>query len=752
MKIKNLSSMRKLMLLLLSVFAYAGAVTAQSVSMSINNCAVTAPNEIQFDVTATNLTAANVLHWNSVVIRLTYSTGFLASTSDAVVWGYVGNSDFPLSLPPSANPTFTSNPTLATKLQLQTGAGIYNNATCTAPAILPGATAKIGRFFLRDNTANFVAGQSVGLTWITSSGLVLYLDCATTVTNYNTAGTRTLNPPCSLTIPAGCTSPTLNISPSDQSICTSGTATFTGSFNGGSPVPTLIWQVQTGGAGPFTDLTETAPYSGTATGTLTITNPTLSLSSNRYRLRANNTCGDVFANTTGALLTVSAPPNAGAVSGTSPVCINNTVTYSSNGDAGGTWSSTNTGVATVNASSGVVTTLSSGTSDITYTVGSSCTTAAFKTISVSSFTTLAGVAGGAQVCSNVNVLPGGSSFSDASCNLIAKVVPSGGATAVNGNINVCVRVEDVVHTYQNSPYVQRVYDIEPATNAATATATITLYYTQAEFDAYNLARGANPAIPGGPVDPGGVNNIRITQYHGTGTYPGNYNGSVNPVLIDPLDANIIWNAGSNRWEMTFDVNGFSGFYLSSKVVVLPITLLNFSGKNNGNYNVLNWTTSSEQNSSYFDLLRSTDGINFVKVSTINAAGNSSVSKNYNYNDDIISINNNIYYYKLKMVDVTGSIKYSATVKIKLNSKGFNVEVTPNPFTDQIKINIETPLSEKAIISLKDISGRKLRQMESSLRQGNNALQLTSLGNIPSGVYLLTITTDTEQQTIKIIKQ
>jgi len=168
---------------------------------------------------------------------------------------------------------------------------------------------------------------------------------------------------------------------------------------------------------------------------------------------------------------------------------------------------------------------------------------------------------------------------------------------------------------------------------------------------------------------------------------------------------------------------------------LPITLLNFSGKNNGDYNVLNWTTSSEQNSSYFDLLRSTDGINFVKVSTINAAGNSSISKNYNYNDDINSINNNIYYYKLKMVDVTGSIKYSATVKIKLNSKGFNVEATPNPFTDQIKINIETQLSEKAIVSLKDISGRKLRQTESSLRQGNNALQLTSLGNIPSGVYL-----------------
>ena len=202
---KKLSITRKLIVLLISVFSFAGAVTAQSVSMSITNCAVTAPNEIQFDITFTNLTAANILHWQAAVIRLSYSTGMLVSTADKVGWGYVGGSVFPLSLPPSATPVFTSNPIAATKLQLQTGSAIYNNLTCTAPAIAPGATAKIGRFSLRDTTNPFVPGQSVGLTWVTSSGLTLYVDCATVASNFNTVGTRTLNAPCILTIPAGCT-------------------------------------------------------------------------------------------------------------------------------------------------------------------------------------------------------------------------------------------------------------------------------------------------------------------------------------------------------------------------------------------------------------------------------------------------------------------------------------------------------------------------------------------------------------------
>jgi hypothetical protein len=89
--------------------------------------------------------------------------------------------------------------------------------------------------------------------------------------------------------------PVTDVNPEDTITCTSGSATFTASFTGGNPAPALIWQVQTGGVGAFADLTETAPYSGTATNTLTITNPSLSLDSNVYRLKASNLCGDVFS-------------------------------------------------------------------------------------------------------------------------------------------------------------------------------------------------------------------------------------------------------------------------------------------------------------------------------------------------------------------------------------------------------------------------------------------------------------------------
>ena len=728
----------------------------QTISMSTGNCVATA-NEIQFDLFVTN-TGAVSLQFKSAVIRLTHSAAILAGGTNTIVFSYVSGSDFPLSWPPSSSPAFIYTP--ATRLfRVSTGNSIYvNGGTCAAPNIASGATKEIGRFSLKNTAQNFVAGANVGLAW-SISGMIGYINCAAGSTTFNTAsGNTILAAPCSMTIP-GCTSSTVSGNPGDQSVCNPGTATFNGTFTNGAPAPTLIWQVQTGGVGLFTDLTETAPYSNTATNTLSISNPNISLSTNRYRLKASNTCGDVFTND--ALLTVNPTINIGTVSGTATLCAGSLFTFSSDGDAGGSWSSSNPVVASV-SSTGIVTALNAGNTNITYTINAGCGSpqSAFKALAVGGTASLAGVTGGPSVCITAAVQPSttqpsGTSFSDGSCNTIATILPSG-LSPVSGSINTCVRVEDVVHTYHNMPYLQRVYDLVPAINAATATATVTLYYTQAEFSAYNAAKPAPyPPLPVDAADAlNNKANLRITQFHGTGTYPGNYNGGTVD-LINPVDAKIVWSgAPLNRWEVTFDIVGFSGFYLHTTVTnaPLPINLLSFSGRNNGNSNLLEWATSSEQNSNYFELQRSTDGINFVKAATITAAGNSSTNRNYNYNDNISSFTERLFYYRLKQVDISGEAKYSTIVKIKLGNKGFDVEASPNPFADQLRVQVDAIQKENATITLNSLDGRKILKQNTSLSKGSNVVLLDKLDNLAGGVYLLTVVTDSEKITVKVIKQ
>ena len=822
------------LLIAVSLFAVVNTGKAQ-ITMSTANCTISA-NEVQMDILITNNSAAD-LRWNSTVLRMTVPAAMIPAGAQTYTVQYIGGSDFPLSWPavfpaPAAGASYTAASRLLT---FTTGtAGAYNNLTCTAPLIAPGQTKTIGRFSFTITSSNFVAGADATFTWQTTSSCNLYQVCAGAVTGYNQAsGLRTLAPPCNLTVPASCSSPTVNSNPADQSVCTSGNATYTASFNGGSPVPALTWQVQTGGVGIFTDLTEAAPYSGVNSNTLNITNPSVSLSTNRYRLKANNTCGDVFTNS--ALLTVNPDVSAGTVSGTSPLCIGATASYSSNGTAGGTWSSTNAlvasvdgaglvtaltsgttditytvtagcgspvssfsiltvspnvtagtvsgtsplcgglttvytsngtaggtwsstnpAIASVNPATGLVTALTAGTTDITYTVNAGCGSpvSSFLTLTVTGNAGLAGTPGGPMVCSVATIQPGGSTFADGSCKSIASIVPSG-LVPVTGDINVCVTVDDQVYTYQTRPYVQRHYDITPVTNAENATATITLYFTQGEFDAYNLARGLNPALPADALDAANNKaNLRVTQFHGTGTYPGNYTGPANPDLINPDDNNIVWNATLNRWEVTFNVNGFSGFYIFTSLIntPLPVNLLSFSGRNNGNVNLLDWSTSSEQNSSYFDIERSTDGTRFMKAGRVSAAGNSSVTRQYNFNDDISSVNTGLYYYRLKQVDLSGQEKYSPVVIIKQNSKGFNAAASPNPFTDHLRIQVESDKKENAVIMLTQLDGKRIRIQNASINKGSNVIWLDELDNLPGGVYLLHINTGSEKRTLKVIRQ
>ncbi|HMD00697.1 MAG TPA: hypothetical protein VKH37_11115, partial [Ferruginibacter sp.] len=132
-------------------------------------------------------------------------------------------------------------------------------------------------------------------------------------------------------------------------------------------------------------------------------------------------------------------------------------------------------------------------------------------------TTLAGVTGSAT-CSNKTVSASGTTYTTNSCDLIAKVLPSGGA-AVSGKINTCVTLDATQQFFNAEPYVQRHFDLEPtSSNTTTTSATVTLYFTDAEFVQFNTN---NPSWPKLPTVAGGGNadanraNLKVTQYHGT---------------------------------------------------------------------------------------------------------------------------------------------------------------------------------------------------------------------------------------------
>ncbi len=106
--------------------------------------------------------------------------------------------------------------------------------------------------------------------------------------------------------------PAITTQPADQTVTAGGTTSFTVAASG-TPAPTYQWQVSTNGGPfmnllrPFTSLTDTPPYSGASTGTLTITGATVGLAYNQYRALATNGVAPA-ATSAPAMLTVTTAP------------------------------------------------------------------------------------------------------------------------------------------------------------------------------------------------------------------------------------------------------------------------------------------------------------------------------------------------------------------------------------------------------------------------------------------------------------
>jgi hypothetical protein len=107
------------------------------------------------------------------------------------------------------------------------------------------------------------------------------------------------------------------------------------------------------------------------------------------------------------------------------------------------------------------------------------------------------------------------------------------------------------------------------------------------------------------------------------------------------------------WEYNGGTVGTFGISVTSPQP-LPVELLYFEGEANPTFNYLKWATASEQNSSYFDIEKSTDGEIWRTIGQEQAAGNSTEKINYSYVDNIDQFT--LHYYRLVQYDIDGQFK------------------------------------------------------------------------------------------------
>jgi hypothetical protein len=175
---------------------------------------------------------------------------------------------------------------------------------------------------------------------------------------------------------------------------------------------------------------------------------------------------------------------------------------------------------------------------------------------------------------------------------------------------------------------------------------------------------------------------------------------------------------------------------------LPVTLIGFRVNRVENLTMLNWQTSGEINSDFFEVQQSGDTRKWNALGKVKAATESRTHQDYSFQD--AASREGIQYYRLKMVDADGSFAYSAIRSIDLGSTEL-ISAYPNPVVDKVRIGTNVAL---ASLKVTDLSGRSILELSKPKPD-----QEFNMKNYPAGTYLVQIkTADGKSQVVKIVKQ
>lgn len=184
--------------------------------------------------------------------------------------------------------------------------------------------------------------------------------------------------------------------------------------------------------------------------------------------------------------------------------------------------------------------------------------------------------------------------------------------------------------------------------------------------------------------------------------------------------------------------------LNSQSGTLPITLINFSGKENGSgHRILNWE-AFESNMSKYIIERSLDGENFIDIGTITAKNSAAGKDTYSYTDSFyVDPTLKQLFYRLKLVGINETGKRSKTVLINLKSQELKIKIYPQPGSGA-GVTIEFVKSAERFkdLILMNALGNKIR------RWHKYTAGKLFLSGLKSGVYfLIEVNENAENKTI-----
>ncbi|MEJ8803942.1 Ig-like domain-containing protein [Pontibacter sp. H249] len=188
------------------------------------------------------------------------------------------------------------------------------------------------------------------------------------------------------------------------------------------------------------------------------------------------------------------------------------------------------------------------------------------------------------------------------------------------------------------------------------------------------------------------------------------------------------------------------------VAILPVEIIYLKAQKQDYDVVIEWATAMEQDNYGFEVQVSENGTNYRKLAFVEAKNrNSSVKQVYKYVDKENG-KNGTRYYRLKQLDTSGKFEYFGPKVVEFGSVANNVVVYPNPFENELSLNIEAEQDGLMEIVLVNAIGKQLIRKTVMVEKGVNTEQLLVDPSLPQGVYFVTTRMGSATKHFKVIKK
>ncbi|MBI5856912.1 MAG: T9SS type A sorting domain-containing protein [Sphingobacteriales bacterium] len=220
------------------------------------------------------------------------------------------------------------------------------------------------------------------------------------------------------------------------------------------------------------------------------------------------------------------------------------------------------------------------------------------------------------------------------------------------------------------------------------------------------------------------------------------NGTLTPSGTDPYVVTTLT-------SLTISTSSQVGYALGkSGGWILPVDcIISCKAEKRNNTGFISWAVNSCNDISSFEIQRSSANSSFQTIGTIIPAANET---GFTFIDRSLLNGTNLY--RIRINKLSGSLKYSNTVALIHNSNDILItSIAPNPAQSSATITVSA--ARQTIIELKifDMSGRIVKQWQSSFAEGSNTVVLNVEG-LPPGVYHLLAGSADAKSFSRFIKQ